>query len=343
MRSSRAFPDSGWLLAATVLVTIALLAFGSLMLGRYPLTPRMVFDALTGGLRGVQGQGGDTALTIVLMVRLPRVAAALLVGGALSTAGLAYQNLFRNPMASPSLLGVSAGTGFGASLAIMAGQSPLVVEAAAFAFGLASVGVAILVNRADGTRSIVTLVLCGMVMSALFEAFISLLKYVADPTEALASITFWLMGGLGKANGLDVAFLAAPVLIGGAILLMSSWRISVLALGEMEAAALGVDVAATRAIVIICATAMSAAAVSVAGIVGWVGLLIPHMARLAFELDPFRLTIATAALGGAFLLCMDDVARSIAPVEVPLGVLTAIVGAPFFLVLLLNSRKRGWA
>jgi iron complex transport system permease protein len=343
MRSLRAFPDSGWLLAVIALPSIAILALGSLMLGRYPLAPRVVLDALTSGLLGGHGQSVDAASTIVLMVRLPRVAAALLVGGGLSTAGLAYQNLFRNPMASPSLLGVSAGAGFGASLAIMAGQSPLVVETAAFGFGLVSVGVAILVDRAVGVRSIVTLVLCGMVMSALFQAFISLLKYVADPTEALASITFWLMGGLGKASGLDVAFLAAPVLVGGAILLLCSWRISVLALGEMEAAALGVDVAATRTIIIVCATAMSAAAVSVAGIVGWVGLLVPHMARMAFGLEPFRLTIATAALGGVFLLCMDDVARTIAPVEVPLGVLTAIVGAPFFLLLLLNSRRRGWA
>lgn len=324
-------------------ITLGALMLASMTLGRYPVPLATIAEILWNAATGRTDADPSTAATVVLMVRLPRIIVAVMVGAGLSVAGAAYQTIFRNPMASPALLGVSAGAGFGASIALLSRQPPLVVQAAAFCGGLTAVIVVFLANRVIGGRSIVTLVLCGMVVSALFQALISMVKYVADPVEVLATIAFWLMGSLAKANGADAIAVFVPVLACGAILWANRWRISLLALGEHEAATLGVDVARMRMLVIVCATLMSAATVCVAGIVGWVGLLIPHIARAAFGMEPGRLTLATALLGAVFLLFVDDLARSISIVEVPLGVLTALIGAPFFLFLLMRSRQGQWA
>ncbi len=327
---------------AALVFALGAIAIASIAIGRYPLSMATIFEVLSTAMSGGANQS-STAATIVLMVRLPRIVTAIMIGAGLSVAGASYQTVFRNPMASPALLGVSAGAGFGASVALLLHSPVMIVQAAAFAGGLLTVAAAFLANRAVGGRSIVTLVLCGMVMSALFQAMISIVKYIADPVEVLATITFWLMGSLAKANASDATTVSIPVVLCGLILYANRWRISLLALGEAEAATLGIDVARTRMIVILCATLMSAATVCVAGIVGWVGLLIPHIARMLFGLEPGRLIVATALLGATFVLCVDDLARSISVIEVPLGVMTSLIGAPFFLFLLLRSQQEQWS
>jgi len=331
--------------AAIIMTAAALLALTllSVMLGRYPLS----FDQLVGLLikagRHASGDAPTTEETIVYMVRLPRIVAAIMVGAGLSMAGSAYQTIFRNPIASPSLLGVSAGAGFGASLALLMRGSVIEIEIGAFTGGLFAVALSFTANRLIGGRSVVTLVLCGMVMSALFQALISMVKFVADPVEVLASIAFWLMGGLSKINSQDAIAVSVPVICCAVILYAFRWRISVLALGEAEAASLGVDVARLRLLVIVCATLMSAATVCVAGIIGWVGLLVPHMARAVFGLAPGRLLLGSALGGALFVLLVDDIARAAFVVEIPLGVLTALIGAPFFLFLLMRAQSDRWS
>lgn len=320
---------------------LAAVALGSVALGRYPLPVGEVLAVLAAPLSGIEAPG--TATTVVMSVRLPRVVAAMAVGAGLALAGSAYQTLFRNPMASPALLGVSAGAGFGAALALLLRQPALVVQVAAFAGGLAAVGAAIWANRMLGGRSMVTLVLCGMVMAALFQALISVVKYLADPVDILASITFWLMGSLAKVSPADSAGVAAVVLACGGLLFVLRWRINLLALGEQDAAALGVEVGRLRLAVIVCATLITAATVSIGGIIGWVGLIIPHLARMVFGLDPDRLVPGTALLGALYLLVVDDIARTASAIEVPLGILTALMGAPVFLTLLARTQRRQWS
>jgi len=327
------------LVLLAVLVVVA--AVGSIALGRYPLPLGEVLAVIAARLSG--GEIPATAGTVVLSVRLPRVVAAMAIGAGLSLAGASYQSLFRNPMASPALLGVSAGAGFGAALALLLHQPSLVVQAAAFAGGLLAVGASVWANRVLGGRSMVTLVLCGMVMAALFQALISVVKYLADPVDILASITFWLMGSLSRISAADASTVGTVVAVCGALLFALRWRINLLSLGEHDAAALGVEVGRLRLVVIVCATLITAATVSVGGIIGWVGLIIPHLARMVFGLDPDRLVPGTALLGALYLLLVDDLARTAGAIEVPLGILTALVGAPVFLALLARTQRGHWS
>lgn len=345
MKSLPARADARSGAAAILLLSTLLLALvvGSLAFGRYPLPITTVVEALGRRLFGNVADMPPLVDTIVLKVRLPRVITAVMVGAGLSVAGSAYQTVFRNPMASPALLGVSAGAGFGASLAMLFRQPFVVVELAAFAGGYVAVLIAYGAHKAINGGSIVTLVLCGMVTSALFQALISMVKYLADPVEILASITFWLMGGLSKVSADEAIAVSVTSLLGAALLFRLRWPISILALGDAEAASLGVDVKRMRFIVIMCATMMSAATVCVAGIVGWVGLLVPHMARASFGLEPGKLLIATSLMGASFVLAVDDIARCASAIEIPLGILTALIGAPLFLFLLMRSGRRIWA
>ncbi len=338
--AARLHGDLGLALLATLLVLLSLF---SLTLGRYPVSLGSILDILAWPDHVDMEAANATARTVVLLVRLPRIAAAVLIGAGLSLSGLAYQTIFRNPMASPALLGVSAGAGFGASVAMLLSLPTLVVQGVGFLGGLAAVTIALAANRAINARSIVTLVLCGMVVSSLFQAMISVVKYVADPVETLPTIAFWLMGSLAKITVSDAMILSGPIFVGGVALYLNRWRIGLLALGEHEASTMGVDARKIRMMVIFFATLMSATTVCVAGVIGWVGLLIPHLARAAFGMEPGRLTLSTALFGSIFLLAVDDLARSISMIEVPIGVLTALIGAPFFLLFLLRSRQGRWA
>jgi iron complex transport system permease protein len=328
-------------LAAGVAAVLALVvvAFG---VGRFPIGAgdllALAWSKLTGTPHGLS----PAAETVVFGVRGPRVLAALLVGGALALAGAAYQSLFRNPLVSPDILGVSSGAALGAVLGIFLSLDVFAIQGLAFAFGLAAVLGAYAIAASLRTHDpVLVLVLAGVVLGALLGACLALLKYLADPYNQLPAITYWLLGSLASTTGADAASVLPAVLAGIGVLWLARWRINVLALGDEEAASLGVRPARVRAAVIAAATLMTAAAVSISGIVGWVGLLVPHVARLLVGPDFRRLAPVSLVLGAGFMLAVDTLARSAARIEIPLGVLTAFVGTPVFLWLLATAR-RSW-
>jgi iron complex transport system permease protein len=273
-------------------------------------------------------------------VRLPRVVAGLVVGAALSGAGATYQTLFRNPLVSPDILGVATGAGLGAVVGILLSLPVAGIQALAFAGGLATVAVVYLIAAAlRGHDRTLVLVLGGVVVGALAGACISLVKIMADPYDQLPAITFWLLGSLAGVKMSDLA-VAAPLVVAGLVpLVLYRWRIGVLSLGDDEARALGVDVGRLRGLVIAAATLMTASVVAIAGVIGWIGLMMPHIARMLIGPNFARLLPASMLLGAAFMLIVDTAARSIARVETPLGILTAVIGAPFFLWLLARGKK----
>lgn len=323
---------------------LTVLFFASFLLGRYQVMPHMVVGILLSKIVDLPQTWTDTMETVVLQVRFPRIIAALLVGGALSSSGAAYQSLFKNPLVSPAILGVSAGAGFGASLGMILYYPWWGVQVLAFIFALLAVAASFLISRVfggDSRNSITVLVLGGMVISALFQALLSCVKYLADPQDTLPAITFWLMGGLSRVTNSDVLLAFFPIVLSCVGLYLIRWQINVLSLGEEEAITLGVNVHLMRLIVVICATLMTAAAVSISGIIGWVGLLIPHMARMLVGPSFALLLPVSLLMGSGYLLLVDNLARYATAVEIPLGILTAIIGAPFF-VFLLSKVRRGW-
>ncbi|WP_312844576.1 FecCD family ABC transporter permease [Diaphorobacter nitroreducens] len=327
-----------WLLAVALLAVVVLVAFAA---GKFPVAPGELWRAVAARLTGADSGLPPAVETVVWNIRLPRVAAGLLVGAALAAAGAAYQGMFRNPLVSPDILGVSAGAGLGAVVAIYAGLPIVAVQALAFVGGLLAVGVVLavagLVRRHD---PVLVLVLAGVAVGALLGAGISLIKILADPTTQLPSITFWLLGGLNAVTPADLAATAPALLAGLVPLALLRWRINLLSLPDEEAQALGVAVGRLRLVLVAAATLATAAAVSLAGIVGWVGLVVPHVARLLVGPEFSRLLPASLLLGGGFLVAADTLARTAAPIELPLGILTALVGAPFFLFLLARSGGR---
>ncbi len=323
-------------LVVFLVVALALMAFGAVMIGPYSLSPGEVLATLA-------GRGDPQSVIVVWNIRLPRIGAALLVGAALAAAGACYQALFRNPLVSPDILGVSAGAGLGAVAGIFLSLPVAAIQASAFAGGMAAVGVVTLIAAAvRGADRTLTLVLVGVVIGALAGAGTSLLKVLADPYDQLPAITFWLLGSLAAVTSADILPALPVVLIGLVPLVLLRWRINVLSMGDEEARALGVEAGRTRLLVIAAATLVTASVTALAGVVGWVGLVIPHVARMLVGPGFGRLLPASALIGAGYLLGVDTLARTIAPVEVPLGILTAVIGAPFFVVLLARGR-RGWS
>jgi iron complex transport system permease protein len=324
------------------LVVLAMLLVAALALavavGPYPLRTVDATDALARLFGSADGPPGAGEI-VFMRVRLPRVAAGALVGAALAGAGTAYQTLFRNPLVSPDILGVAAGAGFGAVLGILLSLPVIGIQALAFAAGLATVAVVYLIAAAlrSHDRTLV-LVLAGVVMGALAGACISLVKILADPYDQLPAITFWLLGSIAGVKLGDLGVVAPAVLVGLVPLLLLRWRIGVLALGDDEARALGVDATRLRALVIAAATLMTASVVAISGVIGWVGLMVPHIARMLVGPNFHRLLPAAMLLGAAFMLVVDTFARSIGRIETPLGILTAVLGAPFFLWLLARGQ-----
>ena len=312
---------------------------GSLLLGRYALSPgqllHMLWTKVTGG-------AADWPLSddkVVFAVRLPRVAAAALVGAALAVSGAAYQGMFRNPMVSPDILGASTGAGFGAAVAILLGAGYFGISAAAFCCGLLAVAAAWLVSRLSRTNQTVALILAGMMISSLFSAGTSFVKLVADTQQQLPAITYWLMGALTAVRLDDLHFAMVPILCGLIPLFFLRWRLNLLTVSEAEARSMGVNTRLLRLLVILCATLATAASVSISGMIGWVGLVIPHLCRMLVGADYRRLIPASMLMGASFLLIVDDVARLATTAEIPIGILTAFVGAPFFLYLITRKKK----
>lgn len=313
---------------------------GSLLVGRYALSPGQLVHMLWARISGGAADWPISDDKVVFAVRLPRVAAAALVGAALAVSGAAYQGMFRNPMVSPDILGASTGAGFGAAVAILLGAGYFGISAAAFCCGLLAVAAAWLVSRLSKANQAVALILAGMMISSLFSAGTSFVKLVADTQQQLPAITYWLMGSLSSIKDKDVVFLAIPVALGMIPLLVLRWRMNLLTVGEEEAQSMGVNTRRLRGAVIVCATLLTSASVAVSGMIGWVGLVIPHFCRMLFGYDYRRLIPAGALFGAAFLLAVDDIARLVTTGELPLGILTAFVGAPLFLYLIATGGGR---
>ncbi len=315
--------------------------FISLFLGRYLIAPSDVLKVLAAKVIPIPQNWPETLNTVIFSIRLPRILTALLIGAGLSISGAAFQGLFRNPLVSPDLLGVSSAAGFGASLAILLSGNAGVVQVSAFLFGLAGVTLAYLISRVFRTTPLLMLVLSGIVVAAFFSALISATKFVADPIDKLPAITFWLMGSINSTTYQDLAIAFFPITIGITGLLMVRWRINVMSFGDREARALGIKTEVLKVFIIICATLITAASVCISGLIGWVGLVIPHIGRMIVGPDHKALLPASIALGAAYLLIIDDIARIVFTSEIPLGILTAIIGAPFFAYLLRKTRG-GW-
>ncbi len=313
---------------------------GSLLVGRYALSPGQLVHMLWARISGGAADWPISDDKVVFAVRLPRVAAAALVGAALAVSGAAYQGMFRNPMVSPDILGASTGAGFGAAAAILLGAGYFGISAAAFCCGLLAVAAAWLVSRLSKADQAVALILAGMMISSLFSAGTSFVKLVADTQQQLPAITYWLMGSLSSIKDKDVVFLAIPVALGMIPLFFLRWRMNLLTVGEEEAQSMGVNTRRLRGAVIVCATLLTSASVAVSGMIGWVGLVIPHFCRMLFGYDYRRLIPAGALFGAAFLLAVDDIARLVTTGELPLGILTAFVGAPLFLYLIATGGGR---
>ena len=319
-----------------IYASLALCALASLALGRYPIALSALPKLLLPDASGVAAEM-ERARSILLRLRLPRVLLACMVGGGLSVSGAAYQSVFHNPMASPDLLGASAGAAFGAALALINGWGMTAVMGCAFAFGLLAVALAFAVGARVRGGAALSLILSGIVAGSLCSAGTSYLKLVADPNNQLPAITYWLMGSLSGASLRDVRFAAAPMFVGVGLLLLLRWRLNTLTLGDEEAAALGVNVRRARGVVIIAATLTTSAAIAVSGSIGWVGLVVPHIARRWFGSDARASIPAALLLGALFLLVVDGVSRTLWATEVPLGILTSAIGAPFFLFWLTRA------
>ncbi|MBE7017123.1 MAG: iron ABC transporter permease [Ruminococcaceae bacterium] len=328
--------------AVIALLCAALLAaiIGSVVLGRYPIGFKELCGIIGSKLFPIESFWTPTQEALLLSHRLPRIALACLVGCALSAAGASYQGTFQNPMAAPDILGASAGASFGAALAIVLGLGKAMITLFAFASGLLCVGLVIFVGgRAKGKR-VIGLILAGIMIGSLFSSGTSFIKLVADPAQQLPAITYWLMGSLNGASGRDVLFALIPMLIGLVPLFVLRWRINILTLGDEEARTMGVNAPRLRILVILCATLVTAAAVSVSGVIGWVGLVIPHLARRLVGNNYRHLMPASMLFGALFLLLVDDIARNAMTTEIPIGILTSFIGAPFFIYLITRDGER---
>ena len=317
---------------------VLLLFVASCCLGRYPVPLDQIVSILLSGLGlSVEKTWSNAMEATVLRIRLPRIALSCLVGCSLSTAGAAYQGIFQNPMASPDLLGASSGAAFGAALAILLGAGMSLVTASAFFFSLLTVALVMLVSLRAPGRRVVSLILGGVMVSSLFSAGTSYIKLVADPGSQLPEITYWLMGSLSGTSAQSIRFACVPMALGILPLLLLRWRLNLLTLGDDEARALGVHAGRLRLAVVLCSTLITAASVSVSGLIGWVGLVVPHLARKLVGSDYRVLLPCSMLMGAGFLLLVDDMSRCLLQTEIPIGILTAFIGAPFFLYLIMRK------
>jgi len=326
-------------IAAAALVVVGVV---SMALGRYAVPVGHVVEVLVGAVTGQAYPGAPTEQDVVMLVRLPRVLLGALIGGGLAVSGVALQAAFRNPLVSPQVIGVSSGASFGGALALVLGLGTGYLVGSAFVFGMAALGVVFLVTAGRGGASMLMIVLGGVVTGSFFSALVSLLTFLADPYSTLPAIVFWLLGSLATATFGKVLVAAVPVLLGTAVLVALRWRINVLSLGDEDAAAVGIRPRPVRWTLLSAVALIVAGAVAVSGVIGWVGLVIPHLVRMWVGPDHRVLLPVSFLVGAAFLVTVDTLARTVSATEIPLGVLTALVGAPAFLVLLRQNRDRIW-
>ena len=325
----------------TILIVVLIIAIiGSVTLGRYPIGFRELFGIIGSQFMEIEPFWTKTQESLLLLHRLPRIILACLVGCCLSAAGASYQGVFQNPMAAPDILGASSGAAFGAALAILLHMGSTWTILFAFVGSILTVLLVMYVgSRAKGKR-VLGLILAGIMMSSLISSCTSLIKLVADPEDQLPAITYWLMGSLNGTQPKDVWFAIVPMLIGLVPLFLLRWRVNILTLGDEEARTIGINAKRLRSIVILCSTLITAAAVSVSGVIGWIGLVIPHLTRRMVGNDYRYLMPASMLFGAIFLLLVDNVSRNLFATEIPIGILTSFIGAPFFIYLITRDGER---
>ncbi|WP_439615493.1 FecCD family ABC transporter permease [Shinella sp.] len=344
---------TGWLgrklasvsiLPALITLLVAVVLY-SVTIGRYDLSVRDVTYILIDNVHPLVAPYWDPVHEVVVeQVRLPRIMAAVIIGFGLSVSGAALQGLFRNPLVDPGIIGVTSGAGFGGTLAILIGWQGYLLLAMAFLFGIGSVFLVKLLSTVRGRTSMLTLVLAGVVISAFFSAAISIAKLLADPFQKLPAITYWLMGSIASSNYLDVLLVAAAVVPSAVAIYLLRFQINIMSLGEEKARALGTRVVLVQWIILVASALISAGVVATSGIIGWVGLVIPHVARALVGADHQRLLPVSGVLGAIYLLMVDNLARTVTTAEIPLGIITALIGVPVFAVILRRLHaKGGWS
>ena len=329
------------LVIAGMAVLVVVLAGVSLLLGRFPIGPAEALAMLANQVAPdlIEPTWTNQQASIFFNVRLPRIVLALLIGCCLASAGAAFQGTFQNPLVSPDLLGASQGAALGAAIAILMGLSSIQISMWAFVFSLITVGLVVFISMHARGNPITVVILAGVMVSSLFSAGVSYTKLVADPNDTLPAITYWLMGSLTGAKFADIKLVIVPMVIGLVTLFALRWRINILTMGDDEAATMGVNARLVRLLVMVAATLVTASSVAVSGMIGWVGLVIPHLCRMLVGCDYRKLLPASMVMGAGFLLLVDDVARVATTMEIPIGILTAFVGAPFFLYLITKGRR----
>lgn len=326
-----------------VLVCMPLVFFcGCMCVGRFSVSPADVIKSIAQLVTGSDFGVSSTVYGVVVNLRLQRAVQGLLTGASLAVSGACFQGLFRNPLVSSGMLGVSNGAGFGAALSIIIFNSMVMTSVFSFAFGILAVILSYFVGKISGGNPTITLVLGGTIVQSIFSALLSLIKYVADPYSQLPAITFWLMGGMGSTETKTLIYSSVPMLIGIAGMMLMRWRLNVLSIGDREARTLGIDVGLNKAVIIAFATLATAGAVCVSGVVGWVGLVVPHMCRMTVGADNKWLLPASVSAGACFMIFVDTLCRTVTGAELPLGIVTAIVGGPFFIYLLKKTKGGGW-
>ena len=333
-KSKKSWPVQ-MLLFVTLLVCIVLAA----CVGKYPVSPGESLKIMLGALLKQPGSANEMTVNVVLGLRVPRILASVIVGGALSMSGAAYQGIFKNPLVSPDFLGVSSGACIGAAVAILLSLSATYISIFAFVFGIVAVLITVAIPAIMGNRTNVMLVLSGIIVGTAMSSILGFIKYIADPNTQLASITYWTMGSFSYITLADLFAVLPIIAVPGVILILMAWWIDVLSMGEDEARTLGARVGLIRGITIICATLLTAASVCIAGTISWVGLIVPHFGRMAVGPSNRKLLPMCALLGGLFMLAVDTLTRTIGTTEMPVSILTGVLGAPIFCWLLFRQRR----
>lgn len=322
-----------------LIILLLLVSIASLCVGQYRISAKNVLSILLSGILPTTGTWDDTMFRVVMYSRLPRVIAALLVGASLALAGSAYQGVFRNPLVSPDLLGVSNGACVGAAVSILLGLGYFGTVILAFVFGIVAVALTVIFPHMIHKKSSVALVLSGVIVGGFFSSVLGLLKYIADADTELAEITYWQLGSLSKVKEESLHYIAPVMLLAGILIVLFRWRINVISLGDREAQTLGINLFKERGIVIACSTILTAASVCISGTIGWIGLIMPHLARIIVGQNNVRVIPSAALLSSIFLIIVDLLARNITGAEIPLSIITGFVGTPFFAFVIIKQKR----
>lgn len=322
-----------------LIILLLLVSIASLCVGQYRISAKNVLSILLSGILPTTGTWDDTMFRVVMYSRLPRVIAALLVGASLALAGSAYQGVFRNPLVSPDLLGVSNGACVGAAVSILLGLGYFGTVILAFVFGIVAVALTVIFPHMIHRKSSVALVLSGVIVGGFFSSVLGLLKYIADADTELAEITYWQLGSLSKVKEESLHYIAPVMLLAGILIVLFRWRINVISLGDREAQTLGINLFKERGIVIACSTILTAASVCISGTIGWIGLIMPHLARIIVGQNNVRVIPSAALLSSIFLIIVDLLARNITGAEIPLSIITGFVGTPFFAFVIIKQKR----